>query len=810
MQFSESWLRSFVNPALDTEALAHAMTMGGAEVESLRPSAPPCSGVVVARVVDVSKHPDADRLNVCQVDVGGERLLNIVCGAPNVAPGVRVPCALVGAELPPAEAGGEPFRIRKGKLRGVESEGMLCSARELKLSEDHGGLLLLPADAPVGQDIRDYLGMDDTIFEVKLTPNKADCLSVMGLARDVAAITGAAFEAPAVAPVAPSLDERLPVRIAAPDLCGRFSGRIVRNVNARAATPAWMVSRLASAGQRSVSALVDISNYVMLALGRPSHVFDLDKISGGLEVRWARDGESLQLLNGQTVTLASDVGVIADQHSVESLAGIMGGDSTAVSLDTRNVYIEAAFWWPDAIRGRARRYNFSTDAAYRFERGVDYATTVEHVELLTRLLIDICGGDAGPVDDQVVALPARQPVTLRVARLVKVLGVTIAADEIADILTRLNLPFDRQEDRFVVRPPSYRFDLEIEEDLIEEVARIYGYDRIPVRPPVAPSSMRGLPETQRGLHGVRRRIAARDYVETVNFSFVDADYERDLAGNATPLRLLNPIASQLSVMRSTLLGGLIDVLRYNLNRKADRVRVFEAGRVFGAQSAAEAGPLAVRGIAQPLRVAALAYGPADEEQWAQATRPVDFFDVKGDLEALLAPRVARFDKTSHPALHPGRAASVWLDGVEVGFIGELHPRWQQKYELPRAPIVFEIDLAAASLRALPAPSLVSRFPPVRRDIALVVRDEVGAQAVLDSLLAGAAEPACKAVRQIVLFDQYKPREEGAGGLAAGDKSLAFRITLQDTESTLNDQDIDLAMDALVGRVAREHGARLRS
>lgn len=607
-------------------------------------------------MLEVVKHPDADKLNVCQVDAGTGATLNIVCGAPNVAPGIKVPVALVGAELPPAEEGGKPFAIKLSKLRGVESQGMLCSARELKLSEDHSGLLILPEDTPVGQDIRDTLNLDDTIFEIKLTPNKADCLSVFGIARETAAITGAPLTPVDIRTVRVELDETLPVRIAAPDLCGRFSGRVIRGVNAHAKTPQWMVERLERSGQRSVSALVDISNYVMFELGRPSHVFDLDKIHGGIEVRWGKRGESLKLLNGNTVELDETVGVIADDRHVESLAGIMGGDSTAVTLDTTNIYLEAAFWWPDSIRGRARKYNFSTDAAHRFERGVDYATTVEHVERITQLILEICGGKAGPIDDQAVNLPQRAPVKMRVSRANRIIGVKIDADEIADIFTRLGLPFERDDDAFLVTPPSHRFDIEIEEDLIEEVARIYGFEKIPARPPVATSEMRATNETQRSIHDIRHALAARDYAETVNFSFVDAEWEHDFAGNDNPIRLLNPIASQLSVMRTTLFGSLISVLRHNLNRRADRVRVFEAGRVFLADSSVKAGELTVEGYTQPKRVGALAYGPAVDEQWGVATRAVDFFDVKGDLEALLAPAAARFVKAEHPALHPGRSA----------------------------------------------------------------------------------------------------------------------------------------------------------
>ncbi len=432
MQFSESWLRTFANPEkISTDALSHSLTMAGLEVEEVGPVAPPFNKIVVASVLATERHPNADRLNVCQVDVGTGETLQIVCGAPNVKPGIKVPCALVGAVLPPAEEGGKPFEIKVGKLRGVDSFGMLCSARELKLSEDHGGLLVLPDDAPVGQDIRQYLDLDDQVFTIKLTPNKADCLSIHGVAREVSALTGAALTLPDMSPVAVTLQDKLPVRISAPDLCGRFSGRIIRGVNARAATPAWMVQRLERSGQRSISALVDISNYVMLELGRPSHVFDLDKIHGGLDVRWGRKGEQLKLLNGNTVEVDEQVGVISDDKEIESLAGIMGGDSTAVSLDTTNIYLEAAFWWPNAIQGRARRYNFSTDAAHRFERGVDYATTVEHIERISALILDICGGQAGPVDDQIVNLPQRKPVALRVARAERVLGIELSPAEIA-------------------------------------------------------------------------------------------------------------------------------------------------------------------------------------------------------------------------------------------------------------------------------------------------------------------------------------------------------------------------------------------
>ena len=809
MQFPESWLRTFVDPQLTTDELSHALTMAGLEVEDLRPAAPPTSKIVVGRVLEVVKHPDADKLNVCQVDAGTGATLNIVCGAPNVSPGIKVPVALVGAQLPPAEEGGAPFEIKLSKLRGVQSEGMLCSARELKLSEDHSGLLILPEDTPIGQDIRETLNLDDTVFEIKLTPNKADCLSVFGVARETAAITGAPLRPLAIKPVEVKLNETLPVKISAPDLCGRFSGRVIRGVNARAKSPAWMVERLERSGQRSISALVDISNYVMLELGRPSHVFDLDKIHGSMDVRWGKPGESLKLLNGNTVEVDETVGVIADDHHIESLAGIMGGDSTAVTLDTTHIYLEAAFWWPDSIRGRSRRYNFSTDAGHRFERGVDYSTTVEHIERITQLILDICGGEAGPVDDQIVNVPKREPVKMRVARANRIIGVAISADEIAQIFTRLGLPFDREGDDFLVTPPPYRFDIEIEEDLIEEVARIYGFEKIPANPPVARSEMRRTNETQRSVHTLRHALAARDYAETVNFSFVDAEWEQDFAGNDEPVRLLNPIASQLSVMRTTLFGSLINVLRHNLNRRADRIRVFEAGRVFVQDASIKAGELAVEGFAQPKMFGALAYGPVVEEQWGAQTRAVDFFDVKGDLEALLAPAVARFVKAEHPALHPGRSARIELDGRAIGWIGELHPRWMQKYDLPHAPILFEVEAEALMQRALPAPTEVSKFPPVRRDIAIVVDQKIEVQALFDEMQKALSDEACKTIQRVALFDEFRAKSNTSGGLAVHEKSLAFRVTLQDTGGTLQDETVDLAIQTLVDRLARVYGARLR-
>ena len=806
MQFPESWLREFCNPPLTTAELAETLTMAGLEVEELRPVAPPFSKIVVAQVLALEKHPNADRLNVCQVDAGTGAPLQIVCGAPNVAVGLKVPCALVGAELPPAEEGGAPFAIKLGKLRGVESAGMLCSARELKLSEENAGLLVLAADAPVGQSLRDHLRLDDTLITLKLTPNLAHCLSIYGIARELSALTGAPLAQPSFPRVPVVHDARLPVRIEAPDLCGRFSGRIVRGVNPKAQTPAWMVERLARCGQRPVSPLVDISNYVMFEYGRPSHIFDLDKIHGGLVVRWGREGESLELLNGNTITVDAQVGVIADERQVESLAGIMGGQATAVSDDTRNVYVEAAFWWPQAVMGRSRRYNFSTDAGHRFERGVDPAQTVEHIERITALIQQVCGGEAGPMDDSVTRLPERAPVTLRVARAAKVIGMPLTQAECAGVFRRLGLEVAEGEGHLTVTPPSWRFDLAIEEDLIEEVIRIIGYGRLPDTPPLAPVAPKVRSESKRGLHALRHAMAGLDYQETVNFSFVEERWERELAGNEQPIRLLNPIAAPLAVMRSSLIGSLVNVLRFNLARKAPRVRVFEIGRVFLRDATAADTDATVAGLAQPLRVAALAYGGADALQWAAGERPVDFYDLKGDVEALLAPRGVRFVAATHPALHPGRCARIELDGRAVGWLGELHPRWRQAYELPQAPVVFELDADALAERPLPSYQPISKQQAVQRDLAVVVGEAVSHEALIDAV---SAAPTGGVVRGARLFDVYRPKTSG-GELAAGERSLALRLDLLDDEATLTDERIESAVQAVLDTLADRLGARLRA
>jgi phenylalanyl-tRNA synthetase beta chain len=789
----EHWLREFVGFRLPARELAHRLTMAGLEVESCAPVAPPLERVVVGEIAAVARHPNADKLTVCTVRAGA-RKLEVVCGAPNARAGLKAPLALPGAKLGAVE-------VSVARVRGVESQGMLCSARELGLSEDHSGLLELPADAKPGTDIRKALALDEHVLAFKLTPNRGDCLSILGIAREVAALAGGKLKAPRIPAVPARSKARHPFRITDPEGCGRFAGRVIRGVDAAAPTPEWMRRRLERAGQRSISALVDVTNYVMLELGRPLHVYDQEKLAGAVDVRWGRKGERLVLLNGQEVEVDDSVLCIADDSGPIGLAGIMGGESTKAETATRHLFLESAFFFPEAVAGRARRYNFASDAAHRFERGVDFANNVEGIERATRLILEICGGEPGPTVDLVRRLPKRKPVRLRLERARRVIGMPLAESDAARIFRRLALPARRRPGAIEVTPPSWRFDLAIEEDLIEEVARLHGFERIPAHPPRAEARMSELPEARRSLHAVRERLAARDYQEVINFAFVEPAWEEDFAGEANPVRLLNPIASQASVMRTTLIGSLVANVRYNHARKLARVRVFEIGRVYLRDPAARDGPLEVAGLRQPVRVAAAAFGPALEEQWAVPTRGVDFFDVKADLEAICAPRAPVFEPASHPALHPGRSARVMLEAKPVGWLGELHPRWQHKYELPHPVVLFEVDAGSLVAAPLPRPAQPSKFPPVVRDIALVLDAGIPARALVEA----AREADVPIVQEVKLFDLYH-----GSSLPPGTKSLAFRVVMQHTERTLTDAEADAAREALVGLWGRRFGARLRA
>ncbi len=783
MQFSESWLRTLVNPSLSSEALSHLLTMAGLEVEEMSPVAPAFEKVVVAQVLTKDKHPDADRLNVLTVDVGQAEPLTIVCGAGNVTVGMKAPCALVGARLPGIE-------IKQAKVRGVASFGMMCSDKELGLAEESDGLLELAADAVVGQSIRKHLDLDDHLITLKLTPNRSDCLSLCGIAREVAALTGAPLQAFPQKTFKPSGSQSRKVKVSATAACPRYTGRVISGVNARAATPAWMVQRLQRCGLRSISVLVDVTNYVLLELGQPLHAFDLNKLNGDIEVRFARAGEKLKLLNDQTVNMQDNMLVITDTKGPVALAGVMGGADSAVDDGTTDIFLESAFFAPSAIIGKSRLLGFSSDSSYRFERGVDFMSTQNALDRATQLILDICGGQAGAVSEVQGELPTRHEVKLRASRVNRVLGVAIETSEITKILTRLGMAFQQKGDEFIVVPPSYRFDIAIEEDLIEEVARVYGYENIQPEPIQGRMDILPLVEAQRPLDKVRQVVVQRDYLETINYAFVEAGWERDLCGNTAPITLKNPIASQMSVMRSSLLGGLLASLRTNLARKQPRVRLFEIGGCFTAEKGS---------YSQQERLAGLAYGGALAEQWGSPERNVDFYDVKGDVEALFAPRELGFQAAQHPASHPGRSASILLDGQSIGWIGELHPQWQQQYDLPQTAVWFEVELAALCQISVPRLVDISRFPPVRRDVAVLVDENTTVQSLMDVMQSDRAPN----VVELALFDVYRGK-----GVDQGKKSLAFRVLLQDTQKTLTDNEIEENMARLVAALQRQ-GAQMR-
>jgi phenylalanyl-tRNA synthetase beta chain len=786
MKVSVAWLRELVDVRLTVPELARTLTMAGLEVEEIAPVAGEFSGIVVAHVKSVAPHPNADKLRVTEVDAGTGETLTIVCGAPNVAAGQKVPCALVGAKLPGME-------IRKAKLRGVESSGMLCSARELGLSDDHGGLLVLDAGAPVGRDVREVLALDDTYLTLKLTPNRGDCLSMLGVARDLAAIAGAALRIPAAPPVASAIADAREVRIDEPAACGHYFGRVIRGIDPAARTPQWMVRRLERAGLRAISPLVDITNYVMLERGQPMHAFDNARLEGAIGVRFMRPGERVKLLNEQVVEYQPGLLAITDARGPVALGGVMGGFDSMVSASTTDVFFEAAYFAPKAVQGKARALGLSSDAAYRFERGVDPGGTGAALERATALTLEICGGRAGPLSHAQGTLPRRAAVSLRPARARALLGYPVADAEMHDILKRLACVPESDGEAMRVTPPSWRFDLEIEEDFVEEVARIHGYDHVPARPPR--SSLPMLPEREgvRSRFDLRHAAAALGYQEVVSYSFVSEESERDVAGNECPVRLANPIASHMAVMRTTLLGGLVQALRSNLNRGEDRVRVFEIGRCFEG----DAPSLDV----QPERVAALAFGSRWPEQWGEKGVQVDFFDAKGDVEALAGLRKLEFAPASHPAFHPGRCAEIRHGGRAVGRVGELHPRLQQKYDLPSAAVAFEMLTQPLLEGSAPRFRGVSRMPVVRRDYAFTVAETTPVGALLAAIRGRV--PAF--VREVEVFDQYRGK-----GVEAGKKSLALRIVMQDTDRTLTDSEVEGVVASIREQLNEQFQAKPRT
>ncbi|PYC34671.1 phenylalanine--tRNA ligase subunit beta [Pseudomonas protegens] len=791
MKFSEQWLRGWVSPQVSRDELVARLSMAGLEVDSVTPAAGDFSGVVVGEVLSTEQHPDADKLRVCQVSNGAETF-QVVCGAPNVRPGLKIPFAMIGAELP------GDFKIKKAKLRGVESNGMLCSQAELQIGEGSDGLMELPADAPVGEDVRVYLNLDDASIEVDLTPNRGDCLSLAGLAREVGALYAAKVQRPEVKVVAAVHDEVRPVEVLAPTACPRYLGRVIRNVDLSKPTPLWMVERLRRADVRSIDAAVDITNYVMLELGQPLHAFDLAEINGGIRVRMAEEGEKLVLLDGQEVTLRSDTLVIADHTRALAIAGVMGGEHSGVTANTRDVFLESAFFDQISVAGKARSYGLHTDASHRYERGVDWQLAREAMERATGLLLEITGGEAGPIIEAVSEqhLPSVAPVTLRAERITQMLGMEIDGPEVERLLTALGLIVTADgAGQWRVEVPSHRFDISLEVDLIEELARLYGYNRLPVRYPQARLAPQAKAEAQGDLPALRRLLVARGYQEAITYSFIDPKLFEQFNPGVEPLLLANPISADMAAMRSSLWPGLVKALQHNLNRQQDRVRMFESGLRFIGQ---------LEGLKQQPMLAGVVCGSRLPEGWAQGRDGVDFFDVKADVEAVLGLAGAldefTFAPGKHPALHPGQTARIERDGREVGYLGAIHPELAKNLGLDRPVYVFELVLGEVAQGRLPKFHELSRFPEVRRDLALLADRDVAASAVLDVIRENAGEW----LTDLRLFDVYQGK-----GIDPHRKSLAVGLTWQHPSRTLNDDEVNSTTQNILTSLEQRLNATLR-
>ncbi|WP_370560137.1 phenylalanine--tRNA ligase subunit beta [Edwardsiella tarda] len=794
MKFSELWLREWVNPAINSAALSEQITMAGLEVDGVEPVAGAFHGVVVGEVVECHQHPNADKLRVTKVNVGGERLLDIVCGAPNCRQGLRVAVATIGAVLP------GDFKIKAAKLRGEPSEGMLCSFSELGISDDHNGIIELPADAPLGCDLRDYLKLDDNTIEISVTPNRADCLGILGIARDVAVLNDLPLAVPAQAPVEVSIDDRFPIEVQAAEACPRYLGRVVRGIDVTAKTPLWMSEKLRRCGIRSIDAVVDVTNYVLLELGQPMHAFDLNRLQGGIVVRMAREGETLTLLDGNQATLASDTLVIADHQQPLALAGIFGGEHSGVNGETRNVLLECAYFNPLAITGRARRYGLHTDASHRYERGVDPQLQQRAMERATELLLALCGGQAGPVIDvsSDAYLPQPATITLQRSKLDRLIGHPISDEQVLAILQRLGCQVNVVEGGWQALAPSWRFDMTIEEDLIEEVARVYGYNNIPDVPLRADLVMTAHREADLPLKRVKTLLVDRGYQEAITYSFVDPKVQALLHPQQPALILPSPISVDMSAMRLSLWSGLLGAVVYNQNRQQTRVRLFETGLRFVPDERANLG------IRQDMMLAGVIAGPRNEEHWGMERQAVDFYDLKGDLEAVLELTgkldEVQFRAEAHDALHPGQSAALYLQGERIGFIGVVHPELERKLDLNGRTVVFEVRWDALADRRIPQAREISRYPANRRDIAVVVAENVPAEEVL-------AE--CKKVgaNQVVgvnLFDVYCGK-----GVAEGYKSLAISLVLQDTTRTLEEEEIAATVAKCVEALKQRFQASLR-
>ena len=789
MILSENWLREWVNPDLDSEALAHCLTMAGLEVDAVTPLAEGLSGVVIAEIVSAEPHPDADKLRVCSVNTGSETV-QIVCGAPNASAGLKAPLAQPGATLP----GG--IKIKKAKLRGIESQGMLCSGAELQLSDDHDGLLALASDAPVGTPIEVYLDLDDRLIEIGLTPNRADCLSILGVARDLAVATGAGFGAPPLEVVTPAITDTFPVEVLASAQCARYLGRVIRNVDISTPTPLYIGERLRRAGIRSIDAVVDITNYVMLELGQPLHAFDLDALEGGIRVRQAESGERITLLDGEERALSDGTLVIADHKKALAMAGIMGGEGSGIGAHTAHLFLEAAFFSPELMAGRARQYGLHTDASHRYERGVDPELAYRAIERATQLLLDCVGGEAGPVTDvsSPADLPVHEPVTVRAAAIQQMLGIDIPAEEVTRIFSGLGFAVEVAADEatWSCTAPSWRFDMGREADLIEEIARIYGYDNIPVEPLRGAGSASAIAESKTPQTLLKQRLIARGFSEAITFSFVSPEQQRLIDPEIDPIALQNPISSDLAVMRTSLIPGLLSAAAHNVNRQQTRVRLFETGLRF----------LPDESLQQTPMLALLMCGSRLPEGWSAKTEPVDFYDLKGEVEALLgaADQPLTFRPMVRPGLHDGQTAEVRLGEQVIGVMGRLHPNAAKQLDLPDQTFVAELDLTAIADRSIPDYQDISRFPEVRRDLALIVKAETSASDVLDCARAAAGSSLADAL----IFDVY----EGEG-VAENEKSLAIGLTFREQSRTLTDEEINLSLSQVVESLGEKLGVKLR-
>ncbi|EGR0744383.1 phenylalanine--tRNA ligase subunit beta [Vibrio parahaemolyticus] len=800
MKFSESWLREWVSPSITTDELTHQITMAGLEVDDVLPVAGSFNGVKVGHVVECGQHPDADKLRVTKVDVGEEELLDIVCGAPNCRQGLKVAVATVGAVLP------GDFKIKKAKLRGQPSHGMLCSFTELGIDVESDGIMELAEDAVIGTDFREFLGLDDVTVDVDLTANRADCFSIRGLAREVGVLNRADVTEPSVEAVATSIEDKVSIEVKAPAACPRYLGRVIKNVNVQAETPLWMQEKLRRCGIRSIDPVVDITNYVLLEQGQPMHAFDLAKIEGGIVVRMAEQGEKLTLLDGSEAELNADTLVVADHNKALAIAGIFGGEESGVTTETKDVLLECAFFAPDHIRGRARSYGLHTDSSMRFERGVDYALQASAMERATQLLVEICGGEVAPVVavESEADLPKPNKVALRRTKLDNLLGHHIVDADVVEILERLGLTVEASEEGWVAVAPTWRFDIAIEQDLIEEVGRIYGYDNIPNQNPAAALKMHNHVEADLPLKRVRDLLVDRGYHEAITYSFVEPEQQKLVVPGVEPLVLPNPISADMSAMRLGLIQGLLNTVVHNQKRQQPRVRLFEYGLRFIPCESAE------NGMRQEPMLAGVIAGTRGEEHWDIETNTVDFFDLKGDLEAILElsanekaysfAALSPESKKANPALHPGQSAAIIVDGKEVGVIGTVHPELERKFGLNGRTIVFEIEWSAINSKVIPEAVALSKFPSNRRDIAVVVDEAVASGDIVNACL----EQGGEFLKDAKLFDVYVGK-----GVEEGKKSLAIALTLQSLERTLEDADIAGAVDAIVTHVSEKFGAALR-